>query len=853
MSSIEPSLSAIPPNSNTMQSSFQQSSSTFLSRSAHAPFPEAGSVIGPDGRYFCLGKLGKGTFCSIHKCVDLSFSHTIGQNLDRRQQQNGEGSGRDRRRQRIVAAKAELANFVDSGVIDGEAAVLKFLDFSLPNGMVPTFVDYVRQPAPLTESASPLVAGGSASNILGMGEASNVEKATNNTNGGISAIIMEYLPGEDMHLLRDRHCQSIAAMEKSAGGGNSAGGSSAGAVPRRVSVEDAVYLVADVMLPLLKAMHEVGMVHRDVKPSNVVRTGTTASDRKFKIVDFGLSKSFVVPKDSTFADPQRPWKGRWMSPSFSSSITNTTKNTNFSNHLNSAVYESSSTVTFIDEEPKDMLRGGCIRLERDCAEFRGTSMYASLRVHQGKDHCPRDDIWGLLYVFCDLVSGGLPWMSHAAARDRDRCQILKEIVLGERGRDDWSGADRVRTADSKHVIGVGDPNPDLVPKNGEDAMEWLLFGSEYHTAMYKRDLMIRFHGEKAEYLPTVPEPLEMAKNEHYVQCLRRAFRHVASLGFVEMPDYKLIEECIRGFCKDPPTANDQHHVPPIDWKDRRTNKRRRILTSQSSRTINETLDVAWNPMDEVDVDPLDESTLNEAEHDRRAALEVAAAVLDEEARGIGGVPASSAGISSANNHAGVPASLDPGVSLSGEAADLARIPLQMQFHLSQVEYNALHHETIPMHLALRDWMALAIPLAHGKWDAANWERGNHRTQDDGYRNEVYMSMLQKCLDAAEPFNGFTDVRCYYYPSGEELGHHNATGQVAHKRRRVNISSPNISEIPITTGESVVETESPLVVVSRVFFLLRLALDLERGKNFAPPPKLSFGFGRPGMTLGALTS
>jgi hypothetical protein len=29
-------------------------------------------------------------------------------------------------------------------------------------------------------------------------------------------------------------------------------------------------------------------------------------------------------------------------------------------------------------------------------------------------------------------------------------------------------------------------------------------------------------------------------------------------------------------------------------------------------------------------------------------------------------------------------------------------------------------------------------------------------------------------------------------------------------------------------------ESPLVVVSRVFFSLRLALDLEHGKNFAPP-------------------
>lgn len=254
-------------NSNTMQSSSQQISSSLIPRSAHAPFPEAGSVIGPDGRYFCLGKLGKGTFCSIHKCVDLSYSHTIAQNLHRRQQQNGEGPESGRRRQRIVAAKAELANFVDSGVIDGEAAVLKFLDFSLPPGMVPTFVDYVRQPATSTQSASLLAAGGSASNLLGMGEASNIEKTSNVANGGISAIIMEYLPGEDMHLLRDRHCQNIAATEKSIGGGTSLGGSSSSSIPRRVSVEDAVYLVADVMLPLLKAMHEVGMVHRDVKPS----------------------------------------------------------------------------------------------------------------------------------------------------------------------------------------------------------------------------------------------------------------------------------------------------------------------------------------------------------------------------------------------------------------------------------------------------------------------------------------------------------------------------------------------------------------------------------------------------------
>ena len=115
---------------------------------------------------------------------------------------------------------------------------------ALPPGSVPTFVDYVR-PSPSSVPVNSNTATGGSDG----GAAAAV---------GVSAIIMEYLPGEDMHLLRDRHCMSLEneKSENNRGGG--------GGTPRRVSVEDAVYLVADVMLPLLKGMHGVGIVHRSV-------------------------------------------------------------------------------------------------------------------------------------------------------------------------------------------------------------------------------------------------------------------------------------------------------------------------------------------------------------------------------------------------------------------------------------------------------------------------------------------------------------------------------------------------------------------------------------------------------------
>ena len=363
-------------------------------------FPEPGSMLGP---YFCVGRLGKGTFCSIHKCISL-----------------------DKGQPKLVAAKVELTDFANSGVIEGESIMLQHLDTSLPPKTVPKYMGLYKSDE-------------------------------------VAAIVMELLPGEDMHYLREQ------------------GG-------RRVSLKDSVYLTADVMLPLLREMHKAGVVHRDVKPSNCVRT----KGKEFSLVDFGLSKSILVNKESPHADKNHPWP----------------------------------------HNPQL-----CLRKEREMADFRGTSMYASLRIHQGRDYSRRDDMWSLLYVFCDLSSGGLPWMSYAAVKDRDKCQELKELIC-----------------------------------NNPEETAQMLMGEDYHVSKYKRDLA---ESKGAKELPAIAEPLALSKDEKKVKLLAEAFQHVASLNYWDEPDYNLIQRCLHEFLEDPvegdPTVDD------ISWDtlDVSTPKRRR--------------------------------------------------------------------------------------------------------------------------------------------------------------------------------------------------------------------------------------------------------------------------------------
>ena len=125
------------------------------------------------------------------------------------------------------------------------------------------------------------------------------------------------------------------------------------------------------MVDALQAVHGMGIMHRDVKPSNFVLGGRykAAQDpslaNKLYIIDFGLSRKYVGPD-------------------------------------------------------------GEIKPPRPNAGFRGTARYASVNSHQCKELSPRDDLWSIFYMMIEFATGNLPWRNQ---RDRDKVGEMKQKYM----------------------------------------------------------------------------------------------------------------------------------------------------------------------------------------------------------------------------------------------------------------------------------------------------------------------------------------------------------------------------------------------------------------------------------------
>mmetsp|Transcript_23029 Transcript_23029/g.46668 ORF Transcript_23029/g.46668 Transcript_23029/m.46668 type:complete len:421 (-) Transcript_23029:143-1405(-) len=126
------------------------------------------------------------------------------------------------------------------------------------------------------------------------------------------------------------------------------------------------------MLRSIQAVHEKGLVHRDIKPNNFL-FGRGGECLKVYTIDFGLGRR----------------------------------------HLN---------------------KDGVPRVPRKRCEFRGTTRYASVSAHQNKDQGRVDDLWSLIFALLELCAGQLPWnfyKSQAALGPEAKVQA-KQRVLAEK-------------------------------------------------------------------------------------------------------------------------------------------------------------------------------------------------------------------------------------------------------------------------------------------------------------------------------------------------------------------------------------------------------------------------------------
>lgn len=125
-------------------------------------------------------------------------------------------------------------------------------------------------------------------------------------------------------------------------------------------------MIADQVLTRLNYIHDLGIIHRDMKPENFL-VPSHVRDTTIYIIDFGLARKYIDPKTNC--------------------------------HI---PFKEGRTIT-------------------------GTVKYISTNVHKGYEQSRRDDLLSLCYIICYFIRGELPWDSVKAKVKEEKYKEIFEI------------------------------------------------------------------------------------------------------------------------------------------------------------------------------------------------------------------------------------------------------------------------------------------------------------------------------------------------------------------------------------------------------------------------------------------
>uniref|UniRef100_A0A183UVI7 Protein kinase domain-containing protein n=1 Tax=Toxocara canis TaxID=6265 RepID=A0A183UVI7_TOXCA len=126
------------------------------------------------------------------------------------------------------------------------------------------------------------------------------------------------------------------------------------------------------MIQSLRFLHQLGWIHRDVKPANFCVGIRAQGGQELYLIDFGMARHFIG-------------------------------------------------------------RNGMVKTRRESSPFHGTVRYASLTTHYHQDMSRFDDLWSVYYICVENMVGQLPWRYVNEKKDVEKMKETTDLLKQKYG------------------------------------------------------------------------------------------------------------------------------------------------------------------------------------------------------------------------------------------------------------------------------------------------------------------------------------------------------------------------------------------------------------------------------------